>query len=650
MNSPFGYDNVGQPPFEASLDRLERCPDGFMSLDDSLRLRYANAAAVDILRLAQPSCVGQSIEDLIGHDDSNPMARHLRNALAGSKAANFEGKFGERWIDVRIHPVADGLDVFLKDVTERALLEASLKEEEERRRLVEQRFETALSVNPMVVFNLDKNLRYTWVYNNQIRLNDEAARGRGPSDFFDAETVPAILNFFRSVIETGKPARAELSLRPISMGEIRHYISSAKPMFSDDGDVVGLTGASIDVTEIVRQRQELERARKDALLAKAEAERANLSKSKFLAAASHDLRQPVQSLFLLLAAMESRLAGTEFADVVEKIGVALDALRLLLDSMLDISRIDAGIIVPKFDCVALDPVLSRLAREYRLRAQEKKLDLRYVKTSLCVRSDASLIERALRNLIENAIRYTVRGRILIGCRRYPGMVQIDVADTGIGIAAEHRETVFDEFQQVDNCARDRAQGLGLGLTIVRRLARLLGGEVELDSAVAKGSRFSLLLPAAPDVDSHRRPSCRSVSGAGQRILLIEDDAMLSDSLDMLLRHWCFTTSAAATGDAALDIVRRGFRPTLIIADYRLKGKMNGIEAVRRIEGALGESVPALIITGDTAPERIGEALCGGLRILHKPIAAEDLRRELVQMIRTEDTAMVNRHFRGDETS
>lgn len=264
--------------------------------------------------------------------------------------------------------------------------------------------------------------------------------------------------------------------------------------YGRDGRVRGAFGVSIDITAAKQAEAQLKAARDEALEAKAEAERASLARSKFLAAASHDLRQPVQSLLLLIEVMKLRQAGTPLEKVTVQMELALDALRLLLNSLLDISKLDAGVVVPALQDVAMGPLLRRLGEEYAVRAAGQGLTLRVVPTSLVLISDQALLERLLRNLIENALRYTPRGKIVVGCRRTRGMMRIEVADSGIGIAPENHEAVFEEFLQVANTARDRSQGLGLGLAIVRRLAGLLGGRVELHSVLGKGSRFTLLVP------------------------------------------------------------------------------------------------------------------------------------------------------------
>lgn len=267
--------------------------------------------------------------------------------------------------------------------------------------------------------------------------------------------------------------------------------------YGPDETLMGAFGVNIDITAVKSAEEQLKAARDEALEAKAEAERASLARSKFLAAASHDLRQPVQSLLLLIEVMKIRLAGSPMEQVTTQMEHALDGLRLLLNSLLDMSKLDAGVVVPALDEVDLGALLARLAEEYRIRAAEKGLRLRLVNSGLKVISDPALLERLLRNLLENALRYTPSGRILLGCRRRTDGVDIVVADTGIGIAPEHQDAVFEEFHQVANSARDRSQGLGLGLAIVRRLTWLLGGTIALRSTLGRGSRFNVRLPFRP---------------------------------------------------------------------------------------------------------------------------------------------------------
>jgi PAS domain S-box-containing protein len=266
-------------------------------------------------------------------------------------------------------------------------------------------------------------------------------------------------------------------------------------VYDRDGRPLNAFGVHIDISAAKVAETQLKVIRDEALEAKGEAERACLARSKFLAAASHDLRQPVQSLLLLIEVLKIRLTDTPMQMVAGQMEQALDTLRLLLNSLLDMSKLDAGVVVPQVQEVDLGRLLGRLAEEYHVRAAHQGLELRLVPTSLCIVTDPTLLERLLRNLLENALRYTAKGRILMGCRRAGGGVRIEVMDTGMGIAPENHEAVFEEFHQVGDGNRDR-QGLGLGLAIVRRLVTLLGGRIELRSALGRGARFSMVLPLA----------------------------------------------------------------------------------------------------------------------------------------------------------
>ena len=243
--------------------------------------------------------------------------------------------------------------------------------------------------------------------------------------------------------------------------------------------------------------------------AKAEAEHASAAKSKFLAAASHDLRQPVQSLVLLLSLL-ARRAGSDpkLAELVRAMVSAVGGLNVLLTGILDISRLDAGVVAPDIQPVDVGALIEQTSEEYRARASKKSLRLRARPRALWASSDPALLQRAMRNLVENALAYTRQGGVLIGARIRGERVRIDVVDTGVGVATDQQRRIFEEFYQVQNSARSPEEGLGLGLAIVARIAALLGGEVQLASRVGRGSRFSLLLPMDRDEAPGARPSRR----------------------------------------------------------------------------------------------------------------------------------------------
>ncbi len=283
---------------------------------------------------------------------------------------------------------------------------------------------------------------------------------------------------------------------PMPDGSVRWIAGIGTSLKDSRGRPLRSLGVNLDVTANKRAEMAVQAARDEALRAKALVEKTSLARSKFLAAASHDLRQPAQSLLLLIDVARPMAIGP-MARVVAQMDRALDALRLLLDGLLDISKLDAGVMTARIEPVEATEVLGPLAEEYELRARERGLELRYVPRRCRLMGDRALLERLMRNLLENALRYTPQGKILLGCRTQGDRVAIHVMDTGIGIDSAHQEAIFEEFQQVGNEERDRSQGLGLGLAIVRRIADLMDGEIRLRSVPDRGSDFALLLPRPP---------------------------------------------------------------------------------------------------------------------------------------------------------
>nr|WP_211114397.1 MHYT domain-containing protein [Azospirillum rugosum] len=383
------------------------------------------------------------------------------------------------------------------------------------------------------------------------------------------------------------------------------------------------TGIMRDITARKAAESALRRAKEDA-------ERADLAKTKFLAAASHDLRQPLQSLFFFAHALSDRLHGHPASPLLASMSESLTGLRLLLDSLLDVSRLDAGVVNPAVTQFALGALLERLANEYRPRAAEAGIELRYRPTSGWTVSDPALLERILRNIIENAIRYTERGRIVIGCRRVGATLRIEVLDTGIGIPADEQKAIFEEFTQLANPERDRRKGLGLGLAIVRRLAGLLDHSLSLRSEPGRGSAFCIAVPsvASRPVPKTCRPNGQPANSKGL-VVLVDDDAIILLSMRTMLEGWGYEVVAAMSADEAIGtLTSLGQTPSMIVADYRLREGRTGLQAIRDIFGVCGIRVPALVLTGDTDPARIAEVQQSGYRVLHKPVSAAVLRDAL----------------------
>ena len=367
-------------------------------------------------------------------------------------------------------------------------------------------------------------------------------------------------------------------------------------------------------------------------------EAANLAKSRFLAAASHDLRQPLHALNLFVAQLRTETDQAERSRVTAQIDAAVTAMNDLFNALLDISKLDAGVLAPEVTDFPLAHLLQRIERTFAPAAREKGLRLRMVPSDAWVSSDFILLERVLLNLVSNAIRYTDRGGVTVGCRRRGRRLRIEVWDSGIGIPEDQRENIFGEFYQLAGSERERRGGLGLGLAIVDRLCRLLDHRLELTSTLGRGSRFAISLPwvAAPREPVEYSIASKALSdpASGKLIVVIDDDALVLDAMRGLLRGWgCRVIAAETDSEVLTSLAGDERRPDLIIADYRLGDGNTGIETIHRLRSALRAPIPAFLITGDIAPERLCEASANGLHLLHKPVGPMALRAMLNQLLR-----------------
>lgn len=367
-------------------------------------------------------------------------------------------------------------------------------------------------------------------------------------------------------------------------------------------------------------------------------ELANVAKSRFLAAASHDLRQPLHALGLFAAQLRGHIGTPQGQRIVEQTNDAVANMSELFDALLDISKLDANVLTPEPSEFPIDRLLTRIKTTFAAAAREKGLSLRVVPSNAFVRSDPVLLERILLNIVSNAIRYTTDGGIVIGCRRRDGLLRLEVCDTGIGIPADQQQNVFSEFYQLPGPQREARAGMGLGLAIVERLCRLLDHPIELHSKVGQGSRFVIVVPAAVAPASVAQPDAIRTAIvdtlAGQHILVIDDQSLVRDSMSGLLQSWGCRVTVAASEDTALEAL--GDPPKkldLIVSDYRLLNGKTGFEAIDRIRVACGAPIPAFLISGDTTPERLREAQASGFRLLHKPVHPMKLRAMVSQALK-----------------
>jgi signal transduction histidine kinase len=374
-----------------------------------------------------------------------------------------------------------------------------------------------------------------------------------------------------------------------------------------------------------------------ALTAHREAELANLAKTKFLAAASHDLRQPIHAQGLFIDVLSHTPLSPHQSGLLASTRSAWQASSDMLNTLLDFSRIEAGVVQPNVRPFHLQDLLHKIENDLAPLADAKGLVYRSRETTVAVNSDAQLVEMIVRNLVSNAIRYTERGGVLVACRRRGHGVTVEVWDTGIGVAEADQEAIFSEFHQLGNPERDRNKGLGLGLAIAQGLTKTLGHELTMSSRLGRGSVFGLTLPRAEAavIEAPSAPVGRRLEK--QHVLVIDDDAVVRGAMAQLLQSWGCSCDTAESIEEAMTVAQLT-RPDILISDYRLREQRTGAQAIAELRTLLGPDIPALMITGDTAPDRLREALASGTLLLHKPVTPELLYRAMVDVLGWETTA------------
>lgn len=489
----------------------------------------------------------------------------------------------------------------------------------------QERFLTFFSAAPVMLFVLDSDERLIAVndaWTQTLGYGRDEVMGRTPWEFHTAASVDhARQTVWPEFVRVGVLDRFP-SQYVTKAGEVREVLISLRADRDAEGRILRTIGAVQDVTEQRRAEAGLARAVD-------EAERANDAKTRFLAAASHDLRQPLQALSLYLGVLKARLQGRE-EQVMEAVGQCVESLSGLLNDMLDVARLDAGVITPKLADVPVNRLLERVVAAWRIQAEAKGLKLCVVPSSAVVHTDPALMDRVLSNLVANAVRYTEHGRILVGCRHLPGgQLRIEVWDSGIGIPADKLGEIFEEFRQLGNPERRRDKGTGLGLAIVRRIADLLEHRLAVRSVAGRGSVFSITLPSAAlcSVEATCEPGAPEHA---RRILVVDDEALVRNALELVLIEMGHQVDSADSVEEALR-QSRAHNPELVIADFRLAGGVTGIDVIRAVRETLGRDLPAVVLTGDTDPATIRRIVGEGLHLLHKPLRIEALKGFLQQV-------------------
>lgn len=510
-------------------------------------------------------------------------------------------------------------------------LNSQLQETLERQRTSSDDLQNILYSTDVATIFLDTNLNirfFTPATKSLFRIIPGDI-GRPVTDLSTLASDGSLIEDVRAVLQRKEPVEREVEV----LGGAWHS-RRILPYRTQDGGIGGVVITLIDITERKRTAKALEAA-------KHQAEQANIAKSRFLAAASHDLRQPLHTLTLLQGLLAKKVKGEATQRLVALLEQTLDTMRGMLNTLLDINQIDAGVVHAEKVHFPINDLLKRMKHEFSYEADALNLELRVVPCSLSVNSDPRLLEQMVRNILSNALKYTKNGKILLGCRRHGNMLSLEVLDTGIGIPGDKFSSIFDEYYQIDNVARERSRGLGLGLSIVERLGSILNHRIRVRSQPGKGSAFciEIALDSATAAQGPE-PISRAIGGPPEvpakitgKILVIEDEPEVSELLSLVLEDDGHHVITATDGPATLDLVARGMaQPDLIIADYNLPNGMNGLQAAITLRERFRRLIPVIILTGDISTESLRNIALLHCLQLNKPAKLKELTQAIHQLL------------------
>jgi two-component system CheB/CheR fusion protein len=453
--------------------------------------------------------------------------------------------------------------------------------------------------------------------------------GRTLTDLSSLASEAALLSDARKVLQSLEPIEREIEALSGAW-----YVRRILPYRPKGQGIEGIVITFADITHQKEAAAALECAR-------ARADSANVAKSRFLAAASHDLRQPLQTLVLLQELLAKVVVGEKAKKLIGRLDQALGSMSGMLNALLDINQIEAGTVRAEFETFRIDALLDRVTADLACQAEAQRVALHLVPCALSVCSDPRLLEQMIRNLASNALKYTKRGRVLLGCRRRNGNLSIEVWDTGVGIPEAQLDDIFEEYHQLGNSARDRSLGLGLGLSIVRRLGRLLDHPVKVRSQLGKGSVFSIEvkesragMPARTDrACNNQGKNHRAVRA--ETILVVEDDPEVRDLLEVSLSAEGHQVVTANDGVEVLDLLDRGaLQPGLVISDFNLPNGMDGLGVASRLRDRLRRSVPVIILTGDISTKTLRDIAVQKCEHLNKPASLKELVAAIERVVPT----------------
>jgi PAS domain S-box-containing protein len=615
---------------------LDAAVDGILTIDDHGTVKSFNRAAERIFGYASDEVIGRNVNILMPEPYHSEHDSYIANYKESNRpriigiGREVEGrrKDGSTFpMDLAVgESRLGGRHLFagiVRDLTEKKRTDELLRRSEESFRLLVD------NVRDYAITWLDTEGRIaTWNAGAERTYGWSAAEAVGQPMhlFYPPEAAAEADRTLWEVRENGRFDGEGWRMRKDGTRFWAHVVIT--PLWDEKGRMRGYVRVAQDISDRKRFEEELKRAKDDA-------ERASVAKSKFLAAASHDLRQPVQALVFFASALATEVTTATAQPLLHDLSTSLDGLNVLLDSLLDVSRLDAGIVQPRLTNFSLATLLGRVQAEFGPLSADKRLTLKVLPTAAIVRSDPTLLERIVQNLLSNAIRYTVGGRILVGCRTRGQTLRIEVWDQGIGIPEDRVGDIFQEFYQIGNTERDRSQGLGLGLAIVKRLSALLDHPVQVRSVLGRGSVFRVDVPLigfnrSDNIGFLSQADVPETRDGKGLVVVIDDEVIILRGLKVVLENWGYTViTATSEAETMIQLERRQHGPDLIIADYRLRLGRTGIQAIRNIRAHYGNRpIPSILITGDTDPDRLQEAEASGYRLLHKPVAPPLLRSVL----------------------
>ncbi|MEO6781202.1 MAG: response regulator [Bradyrhizobium sp.] len=520
-------------------------------------------------------------------------------------------------------------------------LNSQLQETLERQRITSNDLQNVLFSTDVATLFLDINLniRFFTPATKSVFNVIPSDVGRPLADLNSLAADAALLTNARTVLQTRAPLEREVEALSGAW-----YTRRILPYRTEDNGVEGVVITFVDITERKHAADALEATKR-------QAELATVAKSRFLAAASHDLRQPLQTLSLIRGILARKIKDRKYqeaSDLVVRLDETAGAMLGMLDTLLDVNQIEAGTVRAEVVDFPINDLLDRLKDEFTYHAQAQGLVLRVVLCSALIRSDPRLLEQMIRNLLSNALKYTTRGKVLLGCRRRERMLSIEVWDSGVGIPDGELQAIFEEYHQLDNAARERSRGLGLGLSIVQRLGNLLGHRVRVSSHVGRGSVFAIqvTLPpceTGPRLEHHQLGVEDGIVEGVRRtgaILVVEDDPEVRELLGSVLKDEGHRAATAPDATAALELVARGtIRPDLVLADYSLPRGMDGLQVIAKLRERLHCHLPAIILTGDISTGTLRDIALQDCVRLHKPVRSEELTQLIQRLLPRTESAL-----------